>query len=97
MMAVVRMLAYGCPADFLDEYVQIGESTAIESLKHFCDIVIRVFETQYLRKPNTNDIVRLLKEGNDQGFLGMLGVLTVCIGVGRTVPQHGMSGALWGN
>ncbi|KAK3193835.1 hypothetical protein Dsin_025145 [Dipteronia sinensis] len=75
MMAVVRMLAYGCPADFLDEYVQIGESTAIESLKHFCDVVIRVFETQYLRKPNTNDIARLLKEGEDRGFPGMLGSL----------------------
>ncbi|KAK3232470.1 hypothetical protein Dsin_004351 [Dipteronia sinensis] len=75
MMAAVRMLAYGCPADFLDEYVQIGESTAIESLKHFCDVVIRVFETQYLRKPNTNDIARLLKEGEDRGFPGMLGSL----------------------
>ncbi|KAK2659764.1 hypothetical protein Ddye_006297 [Dipteronia dyeriana] len=64
-MATVRMLAYGCPADFLDEYVQIGESTAIESLKHFCDAVIRVFETQYLRKPNKNDIARLLKEEGD--------------------------------
>ncbi|KAK3229427.1 hypothetical protein Dsin_001308 [Dipteronia sinensis] len=75
MMAAVRMLAYGCPADFLDEYVQIGESTAIESLKHFCDVVIRVFETQYLRKPNTNDIARLLKEEEDRGFLGMPGSL----------------------
>ncbi|KAK2647622.1 hypothetical protein Ddye_015111 [Dipteronia dyeriana] len=33
MITAVRMLAYGCPADILDEYVQIGESTAIESLK----------------------------------------------------------------
>ncbi|KAK3225453.1 hypothetical protein Dsin_005315 [Dipteronia sinensis] len=44
MIAAVRMLAYGCPADILDEYVQIGESTAIESLKRFCDAVIGVFE-----------------------------------------------------
>ncbi|KAK1582244.1 hypothetical protein Q3G72_013196 [Acer saccharum] len=32
MIAAVQMLAYGCLADILDEYVQIGESTAIESL-----------------------------------------------------------------
>ncbi|KAL5827086.1 hypothetical protein ACOSQ3_018918 [Xanthoceras sorbifolium] len=56
------MLAYSCLADFFNEYVQIGESTAIESLKHFCDAVI---ETQYLRKPNTND----------RGFPEMLGSL----------------------
>ncbi|KAK4848352.1 hypothetical protein QYF36_012035 [Acer negundo] len=75
MMAVVWIPIYSCLADFLDEYVQIGKSIAIESLKHFCDDVIRVFETQYLRKPKTNDIARLLKEGEDQGFPGMLGSL----------------------
>ncbi|KAK2662814.1 hypothetical protein Ddye_001388 [Dipteronia dyeriana] len=74
-MAAVRMLAYGCPIYFLDEYVQIGESVAIESLKHFFDVVIRAFETQYLRKPNTNDIARLLKEREDRGFPEMLGSL----------------------
>ncbi|KAK3185122.1 hypothetical protein Dsin_032408 [Dipteronia sinensis] len=69
MIAVVMMLAYGCSADILDEYVQIGESTAIESLKRFCDVVIGVFEKQYLRKPNTYDIARLFQEGEDRGFL----------------------------
>nr|XP_015890757.2 uncharacterized protein LOC107425294 [Ziziphus jujuba var. spinosa] len=62
MIAAVQMLAYGCPADLLDEYVQIGESTAIESLKRFCDAIIGVFEEQYLRKPNKDDVARLLKE-----------------------------------
>ncbi|GER45729.1 ribosomal protein-like [Striga asiatica] len=33
VVAAIRMLAYGCSADSLDEYVQIGESTAIECLK----------------------------------------------------------------
>ena len=75
MIAAVRMLAYGCLADILDEYVQIGESTAIESLKRFCDDVVGVFEKQYLRKPNKDDIARLLQEGEDRGFPGMLGSL----------------------
>ncbi|KAH7524947.1 hypothetical protein FEM48_Zijuj06G0173200 [Ziziphus jujuba var. spinosa] len=70
MIAAVRMLAYGCPADLLDEYVQIGESTAIESLKRFCDAIIGVFKEQYLRKPNKDDVARLLKEGEDRGFPG---------------------------
>jgi len=31
--ASIRQLAYGSPADQLDEYIKIGESTAIECLK----------------------------------------------------------------
>ncbi|KAF5208338.1 hypothetical protein FRX31_002074 [Thalictrum thalictroides] len=40
MIAALRILAYGCAVDLLDEYVQIGESMAIESIKHFCDVII---------------------------------------------------------
>ncbi|CAH9087120.1 unnamed protein product [Cuscuta europaea] len=74
-IAAVRMLAYSCSVDLLDEYVQIGEITAIESLKHFCDAVISVFEQEYLRKPNKKDISGLLQEAEKRGFPGMLGSL----------------------
>ncbi|CAH9090484.1 unnamed protein product [Cuscuta epithymum] len=70
ILASMRMLAYGCAADILDEYVQIGESTTIESLKRFCDAIIDIFEKQYLRKPDKDDVARLLKEGEDRGFPG---------------------------
>ncbi|XP_026429060.1 uncharacterized protein LOC113325034 [Papaver somniferum] len=72
MMALLKMLAYGCPVDSVDEYIQIGESTVVECLKLFCDAIIGVFEEQYLRKPNEDDIKKLLKEGKDRGFPGML-------------------------
>ncbi|CAH9119526.1 unnamed protein product [Cuscuta europaea] len=75
IISSIRMLAYGCAADILDEYVQIGESTAIESLKRFCDAVIGIFEKQYLRKPDKDDVAKLLKEGEDRVFPGMLGSL----------------------
>jgi hypothetical protein len=39
----VRILAYGLPADAVDEYIRIGESTAREALNHFCAAVINVF------------------------------------------------------
>jgi hypothetical protein len=35
VVAVVRILAYGVPADVVDEYIHIGESTSHEPLKHF--------------------------------------------------------------
>ena len=38
-----RMLTYGVPADATDEYVCIGESTAIESLRRFVAAVVDLF------------------------------------------------------
>jgi hypothetical protein len=29
------MLAYGRPADLFDEYIRMGESTMLESVRHF--------------------------------------------------------------
>ena len=69
------MLAYGLPADATDEYIKIGESTTIESLKRFCRAVVEVFAERYLRSPNANDVARLLHVGEQRGFPGMLGSL----------------------
>lgn len=73
--AVFRMLAYGVPADATDEYVKIGESTAIESMKRFCRAIVEIFAEQYLRSPTANDVARLLYVGKQRGFPGMLGSL----------------------
>ncbi|XP_058203086.1 uncharacterized protein LOC131317566 [Rhododendron vialii] len=73
MTAAIQILAYGVSADFLDEIVRIGESTAIESLKRFVKAVIEIFSGEYLRPPTSNDIPRLLAVGERCGFLGMLG------------------------
>ncbi|XP_021617979.1 uncharacterized protein LOC110619028 [Manihot esculenta] len=73
--AVFRMLAYGLSADATDEYVKIGESTAIESLKRFCRATVEVFGEQYLRSPTAKDVARLLYIGEQRDFPGMLGSL----------------------
>ncbi len=67
------ILAYGVPADAVDEYVQIGESTAREALNHFCRAVIAAFGNEYLRSPTPGDVARLLQVGEARGFPGMLG------------------------
>ncbi|WOH02642.1 hypothetical protein DCAR_0522031 [Daucus carota subsp. sativus] len=51
--AALRIIAYGVPADAIDDYIRIGESTAIESLKKFVTAIVQIFGEQYLRKPNT--------------------------------------------
>ena len=71
--AAMRMLSYGVAADATDEYVQIGESTALESLRKFVDAVVEIFGDEYLRYPNEADIARLLAMGEKKGFPGMLG------------------------
>ncbi|KAL0013093.1 hypothetical protein SO802_000162 [Lithocarpus litseifolius] len=69
----LRMLAYGVSGDLIDEYVRIGENTALESLKKFVTMAIDVFFKEYLRKPNNEDIARLLAHGKRRGFPSMLG------------------------
>ncbi|XP_074336252.1 uncharacterized protein LOC141673406 [Apium graveolens] len=71
--AAMHMLAYGISADAVDDYVHIGESTAVECLKKIVSNVIMIFESEYLRKPNSDDVQRLLQMGEARGFPGMMG------------------------
>ena len=74
VVAAFRMLAYGVPANALDEYIRIGESTALEALRKFVVAIVEVFGPEYMRRPNAQDTARLLAIGASRGFPGMLGV-----------------------
>jgi hypothetical protein len=69
------MLAYGVSADFLDDYVRLGESTIIESLKYFVKAVVDIFGNEYLRAPNARDTTRLMAMNSARGFPGILGFI----------------------
>ncbi|CAO2047698.1 unnamed protein product [Urochloa humidicola] len=71
--AALRMLAYGVPADSLDEALYIAESTIILCLRRFVKAVVELFGEQYLRAPNDEDTARLMQMGEANGFPGMLG------------------------
>ncbi|XP_057808904.1 uncharacterized protein LOC131023382 [Salvia miltiorrhiza] len=74
--AAVRQLAYGTAADCCDEYLRIGETTALECLKKFCKAVVRIFGGTYLRWPTTADVQRIIAMHEARhGFPGMLGSL----------------------
>jgi hypothetical protein len=64
--AAFRMLTYGVAADATDDYIRIGESTAIESLRRFVSGVVAVFGGEYLRSPNEDDTARLLAIGESR-------------------------------
>ncbi|KAI8011836.1 hypothetical protein LOK49_LG06G03430 [Camellia lanceoleosa] len=72
MIATMRMLTYGIAADFVDDYVKIGENIAIESLQRFVRTVFTIFSDVYLRTPNKDDIAKLLEVGKNRGFPRML-------------------------
>ena len=61
--AAFCMLTYGVPTDATDEYVRIGESIAIESIRRFVAAVVDLFEEESLRYPNEADTTRLLALG----------------------------------
>ena len=73
--AAMRMLAYGSPADLLDEGLRIAETTTIECLTEFVRGIRENFGTEYLRRPNEEDTRRLLRVGAVRGFPRMLGSL----------------------
>ena len=73
VVAAFRLLAYGVAADALDEYIHIGESTALEALRKFAVAVVEIFGQEYMRLPNEEDTARLLEIGASRGFPGMLG------------------------
>ena len=75
--AALRMLAYATSADQLDDYIRLGESTILDTLKNFCVAVIEVFGAEYLRTPDENDLKIILAASAKSGFNGCLGSLDV--------------------
>uniref|UniRef100_A0A0D3CJC1 DDE Tnp4 domain-containing protein n=1 Tax=Brassica oleracea var. oleracea TaxID=109376 RepID=A0A0D3CJC1_BRAOL len=61
--AAIRMLAYGQSGDTYDEYLRLGESTARLCLENFTTGIIQLFGQEYLRRPNEDDLQRLLDIG----------------------------------
>ncbi|XP_024013311.1 uncharacterized protein LOC112087600 [Eutrema salsugineum] len=66
-------MAYGSAADAVDEYLRLGETTAISCLENFTEAMISLFGDEYLRRPTREDLQRLLDMEESRGFPGMIG------------------------
>ncbi|XP_048623777.1 uncharacterized protein LOC125592572 [Brassica napus] len=71
--AAIRMLAYGQSGDTYDEYLRLGENTALLCLENFTNGIIQLFGDEYLRRPTPDDLQRLLDVGEVRGFPGIIG------------------------
>ena len=54
--AAIRQLAYGGVTDIWDEYLHIGETSALKCVKHLCEGVVEIFKDQYLRSPTPTTV-----------------------------------------
>ena len=90
--AAFKMIAYGVAADATNDYIRIGESTALQCLRRFSKAVVEVFGPEYLRLPNEEDTTRLLAIGESRGFPGMLGSIDCTHWTWKNCPTawHGM-------
>ena len=69
----ICVLLHILPADNVDEYIRIAKYTTIQCLEvFFLKGVNEIFGDEYLRRPNNNDINRVLQIWKASGFLGML-------------------------
>ena len=62
------MLAYGIPADLVDDHLAMGESQAIMCVKRFAIGIVQEFGKEYLRAPNAAGTARLLEFNAARGF-----------------------------
>jgi hypothetical protein len=46
--AAMRVIAYGIPADYIDEYLRIGQDTTTKSVRQFAKMVTRLYGDWYL-------------------------------------------------
>nr|GEU53728.1 hypothetical protein [Tanacetum cinerariifolium] len=72
--SAIRHLAYGSVPDSLDEYLQMGATTARKSLQIFCKVIMNLYVEDFLRKPTYTDMEKLHAYHDEKhGFPGMLG------------------------
>ncbi|GJT52187.1 ALP1-like protein [Tanacetum coccineum] len=71
--SAIRQMAYGAIPGSLDEYLLMGATTARDSLRIFCKVIMNLYGEEFLRKPVYTDMEKLYAYHNEKhGFLGML-------------------------
>lgn len=67
------MLCYAIPADALEESLQIGEPTALMSLKKFCHTFVAACKKGYLSPLSGVNIILIERQFAEVGFPGCVG------------------------
>ncbi|XP_070669155.1 uncharacterized protein [Malus domestica] len=95
VIVALQMIAYGSPANSMDETHGMSKSTCLDTLEEFCDTIVQLYKDEYLREPNQEDLNRLIRKAEDRGFPGMIGSLDCMHWDWKNCPtgwQKGFSG-----
>jgi len=84
--AALRVLAYGLPADEVDEYARLSDSTFDETVHRFTRFVVEKYKPVYLREPTRADLQRIMDDYADTGFPGCMGCVDCSHWVCRMCP-----------
>lgn len=71
--AALHELGYGTSADAVDEYIRIGDSTALEALENLCASLVKHLGDEYLRAPSGDELRKGLARSETRGTLGCIG------------------------
>ncbi|GKD51056.1 ALP1-like protein [Tanacetum coccineum] len=72
--SVIRQMTYEAVPDALDEYLQLGATTARKCLQMFCKAIMELNGEEFLRKPTYTDMEKLYAYHEEKhGFPRMLG------------------------
>ncbi|GKC73918.1 putative nuclease HARBI1 [Tanacetum coccineum] len=91
----MRVLAYGMSFDAVDEYLRMSGVVTKKSLMSFVQGIISCFGDEYLRRPNENDLTRLLYLGEQHGFPGWAGQYAGRSGKPTIILEAVVSYDLW--
>ncbi|CAL8164496.1 unnamed protein product [Prunus armeniaca] len=73
LTASLWMLAFVTFANQVDEIARMRKSIILESLVTFCDAIETLYMRDYLCKPTSINLQRLLQKAKSQGFPSMIG------------------------
>jgi hypothetical protein len=74
VVLALRLLAYGSAADQYDEFLQVAESTANETLEKFCDAIYKEYGFEYLeRDPDISEMHEYQHLNAMRGWPGLFG------------------------
>lgn len=82
---ILRMLAYNIATNVIDEYYKLDKITTMGAMKQFMVTIKKKKLSTHLKHIIHNDIDKKMKVNVDEGFLGMLGALTVSTRFGKIV------------
>jgi len=92
VVAAFRVISYGEAADRAEEYLRLSRTTIATSNKLLMDFIVKRWGPTYLRRPNQDELSKIMDRNKERGMPGCISSLDCCHWEWHQCPT-GMSGA----